>query len=258
MPRTTDYDSISSQYDRRYQGQEYPGTERALVEFIGGDSKLDVLEVGCGTGRWLKVLQERAGFLTGVDLSANMLNRAQSETSEVPLVQGRAEELPYRSRCFDRLLCLNAFHHFAEKPKFLAEACRVLRPPGGLMILGLDPHIGLDRWWVYDYFHETLELDRQRYPSTRVLRADLARFGFLRCETIVAEHLTLQIAARIAIERGLLDKSYTSQLTILSVQEYQEGRARLTQAIDAEKAKGKDLMLDADLRLYATIGWLSE
>src|SRR5262245_22692722 len=140
MTRTTDYDSVSSQYDRRYQEQEYPGTERALFEFLGGDGKLDVLEVGCGTGHWLKVLKDRVGFLTGVDLSANMLKRAQSETSEVPLVQGRAEELPYRPRCFDRLFCLNAFHHFAEKPKFLTEARRVLRPHGGLMILGLDPH----------------------------------------------------------------------------------------------------------------------
>jgi SAM-dependent methyltransferase len=258
MPRVTNYDSISSQYDRRYQGQEYPGTEQALFEFVTSKEKLAALEVGCGTGHWLKVLGGHIGFLTGLDLSANMLQRARQETLDVPLIRGRAEELPYRSRCFERVFCLNAFHHFADKLKFLAEARRVLRPGGGLMIVGLDPHVGLDRWWVYDYFLETLELDRQRYPATQGLRADLAQCGFLGCETRVAEHLTLQIPARAAIERGLLDKSYTSQLTILSTEEYQDGLNRLNRAIDAEKTRGMDLMLTADVRLYATIGWLGE
>jgi len=121
MSRVTNYDAISSQYDRRYQEQEYPGVERALFEFIGSDEQLAALEVGCGTGHWLKVFGNHVGFLTGIDLSANMLQRAQYEAPDVPLIQGRAEALPYRSRCFDRLLCINAFHHFADKPKFLAE-----------------------------------------------------------------------------------------------------------------------------------------
>ncbi|MGE0685081.1 MAG: class I SAM-dependent methyltransferase [Candidatus Binatia bacterium] len=258
MSRVTDYDSISSQYDRRYQGQGYPGVEQALFEFLSSEEQLAALEVGCGTGHWLKVLEGRIGFLVGFDLSANMLNRAQSEMSAVPLVRGRAEELPYRACCFDRLFCLNAFHHFAEKDKFLTEARRVLCPHGGLMILGLDPHSALDRWWVYDYFHETLELDKERYPSTQKLRADMAHCGFLQCETLVAEHLTLQMSAHTAIARGLLDKSYTSQLTILSTGEYEEGFNRVNRAIASEKERGVELMLVADLRLYATIGWLGE
>jgi ubiquinone/menaquinone biosynthesis C-methylase UbiE len=258
MIRTTDYDSISSQYDRRYQGQGYQGTEQTLFKFIGDEGQKRVLEVGCGTGHWLKVLESRAGFLAGFDLSVNMLNRARSAMSAVPLVRGRAEELPYRTHCFDRLFCINAFHHFAEKDKFLTEARRVLRPHGGLMIVGLDPHSGFDRWWIYDYFYETLDLDKQRYPSTGGLRADMDRAGFHRCETNVTEHLVLQMPAHTAIERGLLDQSYTSQLTILSKKEYQAGLDRVTRAINAEKAQGTELVFVADLRLYATVGWLDE
>jgi SAM-dependent methyltransferase len=256
MMRVTDYDSISSQYDRRYQGQEYPGTEQALFAFIGDNHNIDVLEVGCGTGHWLRVLRDRAGFVAGIDLSANMLQRAQDMMPDAPLVRGRAEELPYRSQCFDRLFCLNAFHHFAEKAKFLTEARCVLRSHGGIMIVGLDPHAGIDRWWVYDYFPETVELDRQRYPSAAEIRANMMEVGFSRCETTVAEHLTLQMPARTAIERGLLAQSYTSQLTILSTQEYQDGIGRIAQAIDAEKVRGEELILIGDLRLYATRGWL--
>jgi hypothetical protein len=124
------------------------------------------------------------------------------------------------------------------------------------MILGLDPRAGLDRWWVYDYFHETIELDAQRYPSTSDMRTNMTAAGFLRCETNVAEHLQMQMPARTALERGLLAQSYTSQLTILSPQEYQAGLERITHDINSEKEHGKDLVLLADLRLYATVGWL--
>jgi SAM-dependent methyltransferase len=256
MSRVTDYDSISSQYDQRYQGQGYPGTERTLFKFIGDDGTKRVLEVGCGTGHWLKVFSNRIAFLAGLDLSTNMLQRARESVPEAPLVRGCAETLPYRSQSFDRLFCINAFHHFAEKDKFLTEARRVLRPHGGLMIVGLDPHTGFDRWWVYDYFYETLVLDKQRYPSTAELRADMDRAGFHQCETSVAEHIVVQMPARAAIERGLLDQSYTSQLTILSTEEYQAGLDRVTRAMNLEKAQGAELVLLADLRLYATVGWL--
>ena len=256
MTRVTDYDSISSQYDKRYQGQEYLGIEQALSTFIGDNRNIGMLEVGCGTGHWLSVMRNQARFVIGLDLSTNMLQRAQSATPDTPLVRGRAELLPYRAQSFDRVFCINAFHHFAEKRKFLIEARRVLRPDGGLMIVGLDPHAGLDRWWIYDYFPETVELDRQRYPSTVEIRENIAQVGFSRYETIVAEHLTLQMPAHTALERGLLAQSYTSQLTILSTKEYQEGMARITQAADAAKVAGEELMLVGDLRLYATSGWL--
>jgi ubiquinone/menaquinone biosynthesis C-methylase UbiE len=256
MSRVTDYNSISSQYDVRYQAQEYPGIERALLAFVGDKGAVNIVEVGCGTGHWVKFLSGKVSFLTGLDLSANMLQRAQASAPETPLVRGRAEALPYRTQSLDRVFCINAFHHFAEEAKFLTEARRALRPGGGLMVLGLDPHTGLDRWWVYEYFHETLNLDRQRYPSAGALRADMASAGFRRCETSVAEHLTLQMPAHTALERGLLAQSYTSQLTILSPREYQAGLARITQAMNAEKAQGRDLILIADLRLYATVGWL--
>src|ERR1043166_9498595 len=112
MTRVTNYDSISSQYDRRYQSQQYPGIEQALFTFLGENSNSKVLEVGCGTGHWLKTLGSRTGVLTGLDLSTNMLGHAQIETPETPLVRGSAEAVPYRSHSFDRVFCVNAFHHF--------------------------------------------------------------------------------------------------------------------------------------------------
>jgi hypothetical protein len=59
---------------------------------------------------------------------------------------------------------------------------------------------------------------------------------------------------RAAIEQGHLEKDVTSQLAVLSDQEYQRGVDRIRRALEAAEARGKSLYLSADLRLYATFG----
>src|SRR5215467_889490 len=64
-----------------------------------------------------------------------------------------------RTASLDRIFAINAFHHFVDKRAFAGEARRVLRPAGRLLTIGLDPHTGLDQWWVYDYFPAALAAD---------------------------------------------------------------------------------------------------
>ena len=60
------------------------------------------------------------------------------------------------------------------------------------------------------------------------------------------------------MERGQLDKTFTSQLTILTDEEYQEGINRIRQDIEAAEVRGEQLDLVGDLRLFATIGWVGQ
>lgn len=257
MPRVTDYDSISTAYDRRYAEESYGGIEHALVEFIGGDAAARVLEVGCGSGHWLRVLANRTAFMAGTDLSAGMLAQARRALPDAAIVRGRAEQLAWRSGSFDRVVCINALHHFTDQSCFLREARRVLRRPGGVMTVGLDPHAGRDRWWIYEYFDGSLERDRERYPAAAAVRTVMAGAGFSGCETREVEHLARQMTARAAMDRGYLDRSSTSQLTILSDEEYHRGLDRISADMRAAGARGTALTLHADLHLYATVGWLS-
>jgi SAM-dependent methyltransferase len=156
------YDSIAANYDRRYAINDYSGVEEALADFVGPGFAGRVLEVGCGTGHWLRRLAERGIRVAGVDASHNMLDYAQAQTGGAALARGRAEQLPWANEAFERLFCINALHHFEDKAGFLAEARRVLRPGGQLMTIGLDPHTGVDRWYIYEYFEPVVEIDKRR------------------------------------------------------------------------------------------------
>jgi ubiquinone/menaquinone biosynthesis C-methylase UbiE len=255
--RVTDYDRIADRFDARYTHYSYDGVRQTLFNFLGPQPS-SMLEVGCGTGHWLAAIASARriagdGNAAGVDPSAPMLDRARGAAPSARLVRARAEDLPWRDATFDRVFCVNALHHFADRSRFFAEARRVLKPGGGLLTIGKDPHTDRDVWWVYDYFEETRAIDLQRFARVRTLRGEMALAGFAWTESMEAEHLEAARPAAEALTSGIVDRSFTSQLTVLSDQEFIRGVERVRQANDAA---GGELQLVADFRLYATIGWV--
>ena len=257
--RVTDYDRIADRFDTRYRFYGYDGVRDTLINFLGAPP-CSVLEVGCGTGHWLSAVSE-AGLTPspyGIDPSEPMLAQAAARSATASaarprLARARAEALPFADASFDRLFCVNALHHFTDRATFFAEARRVLRPGGGLLTIGKDPHTDQDDWWVYTYFEETRAIDRARFARVRTLRGEMALAGFAWTESMEADHVEVVRPAAEALANGVVDASFTSQLTVLSAEEFSHGAERLRQANDAA---GGELQLVADFRLYATLGWV--
>lgn len=172
-----------------------------------------------------------------------MLSRSRQAFPPGVLVRAVSEKLPFPQACFDRIFCINSFHHFTQTTTFLSEARRVLRSASGLMIVGLDPHTGLDKWWVYDYFPETLPLDQKRYPPGADIKRDLIRYGLTRCEIKEVEHIEAKMPAQVAVAEGMFGRGFTSQMTILSDGEYEDRLVRLHTGIEATNSAGEDLLV---------------
>ena len=96
--------------------------------------------------------------------------------------------------------------------------------------------------------------DRDRYPAASQIQEWMDGVGFSDCVTREIQHVPVQLAARAALEQGRLDRAATSQLAILTEEQYQHGIDRIRHGIESAEASGRTLHLTADLRLYATIG----
>ena len=235
----------------------YAGVEETLLNFVGSLAAVTahqpaIAEIGCGTGHWLSVLTRSSWRPIGLEPSPAMLEHARTVVPGAPLVRARAEDLPWRDGVFDRIVCVNALHHFTDRTRFFAEALRVIRPGGGLLTVGKDPHAERDSWWVYDYFPETLEIDRYRFAPVRALRGELAKAGFRWAESFESDHIEVAMSAADALAGGVVHRSFTSQLSVLTELELQRGVERIR---DADRKAGGALQLVADFRLFATIGW---
>jgi SAM-dependent methyltransferase len=107
---------------------------RGILTALGPLRGRRVLDVGCGKGRFARVLAARGARVVGLDVSAAMLAAARFETLD--RVQGSARRLPFRDGTFDAAIAVEVFEHF--EPRAVEAACdelrRVLRP-GGLFVL---------------------------------------------------------------------------------------------------------------------------
>lgn len=96
-----------------------------------GDS---VLELGCGYGRIVFELADKAGSITGIDLSADNIEYAKRLNlhAHCTFKQMDAVDLEFEDNCFDSVICLQngicAFH--THKTKLVEEALRVTKPGG--------------------------------------------------------------------------------------------------------------------------------
>src|SRR5215467_4009504 len=77
------------------------------------NASTSVLEVGCGSGRFLKYLSDKAGFLVGVDPS-NAIYAADKligANDKVMLVKASADDLPFANGSFDFVYSIGVLHH---------------------------------------------------------------------------------------------------------------------------------------------------
>lgn len=129
------YDRIAERYDRaeRWERRLFGADARGLVREAQGD----VLELAVGTGRNLELYPPQVR-VTGIELSGGMLERARSRARDlgrdVDLRQGDAQALPFPEAAFDTVVCTFSLCTIPDERRALAEARRVLRP-GGLLLL---------------------------------------------------------------------------------------------------------------------------
>jgi SAM-dependent methyltransferase len=116
-----------------------------------------IVEIGAGTGNFKRWLQARGRSCCTVDiLPGRFVN-----------VQADALCLPFRSTSMDNVVMIDALHHFARPSAFLAEATRILRPGGRLLLV--EPYVS---WWgafVYRYLHhERVDFHfDENHPTTK-------------------------------------------------------------------------------------------
>ena len=130
-------------------------TDEAPVRRIGQllpDRPVTGLDVGCGTGRYSRLLHRLlpdGSRLVGSDVSAAMLAHLQAGNDGgvvvVPLVSA-AEELPLRTASLDLVTAFNCVHHF-DLGRFLTAVARVLQPGGQLFIYTRTPQQNARTIW---------------------------------------------------------------------------------------------------------------
>lgn len=111
-----------------------------LVELAGLTGEELILDVATAVGHTAMALAPGARHVTGIDLTAEMLDEARTLAAKrgitnLTFAEGDAEKIPFPDDRFDVVTCRIAAHHFPEIRRFCQEAYRVLRPGGKLLVV---------------------------------------------------------------------------------------------------------------------------
>lgn len=179
------YDLWAASYDADANpliALEEPHVRAALGDVTG----LDVLELGCGTGRHTAWLLDAGANVTALDFSEGMLETARSKLA------GRGvrwvshdlhQPLPFADRAFDVVLSALVLEHLRDLPAFFEEAQRVLRHDGRAVVSAMHPAMFLRESkarFTHPSSNETLEPGSRSYQLGEVILAALAAGLVLR------------------------------------------------------------------------------
>jgi ubiquinone/menaquinone biosynthesis C-methylase UbiE len=131
------YDRSAGSYDRIISW-----AEKALFggarEWVCSQARGEVLEIAVGTGRNIPFYPKEV-LLTGIELSPKMLDLARRQARKLgrdaDLRVGDAHNLPFSDASFDTVVVTLALCTIPDDRRALAEAARVLRPGGQLLLL---------------------------------------------------------------------------------------------------------------------------
>ncbi len=202
-------DGMPEAYDRFLGPVKFTPYARELAQRVAANAPAAVLEVAAGTGLLTRELVAQGLSVTATDLNAPMVEYGRTQVPEADWSVADALDLPFEDQRFDAIACGFGAMFFPDKQRGFAEARRVLRPDGVLVLSVWD---SIDEVpFTASFYEELVALWPDDPPDffTRVpygyhdetlLREDLAAGGF---EEVVVERVPLTSQAEAAsVARG--------------------------------------------------------
>lgn len=154
VPRFVDADAYADSFSRQRlyvrRHFEHYRNDRSGDEQFGRTTSFNdedlktgfTLEVGCGYGRFVDVVQRRGGRIVGIDLSTHSIELAYDFVGRKPnvhLVQCDLFKLPFRPAFFDRIFSIGVLHHTPDTRRAFAALPPYLEPGGQISIWVYHP-----------------------------------------------------------------------------------------------------------------------
>jgi SAM-dependent methyltransferase len=240
-----DYDSAAEAYGNTRWALPWIVTPLAEA-LVAKGNKLDVLDIGCGTGDYLaalSVLHPDCRF-AGFDLSERMADIARSRCSNAIIRAGDAgRRFPFADATADVMICVNVLHHLTAYEGFFSEVRRIARP-GSSLLVATDSGEDILGRSLAKLFPETVALNLARYPTIDEL-VRLARAGGLVLIDVRGASGELEFDDRFI---ATIEQRGISELRLISEDAYTRGLDRVRDArARGEKWLSRTTVLRFDL-----------
>jgi SAM-dependent methyltransferase len=234
----TDYSRQAQRYDETRSAS--PSVLRPLREALNGAPGRRLADIGGGTGNYALAFRREGWEPVVVDRSAEMLARAAAKGLET--VEADAQRLPFEDDSFDAATMISMLHHVEDRGAALAEARRILRARGRLVLKGFTCEDAATLW-ILEYFPSSRPWMEATHPPLAAILEELPDARLFTVEFHDMEDASLAALSadpeRVleAAQRGAT--SYFERMQRDHPDELRAGLARLCEDIAAGRAPGR-------------------
>jgi malonyl-CoA O-methyltransferase len=194
---STAYARWAPTYPQRPENELMRLEHREVLRLLPPLSGRRLLDLGCGTGRYLiEAAARRAALAVGLDPAPAMLARAAGLGA--PLVAAALPALPFADSSFDAAVCGLVLGHLPELGPALAEVARVLRPGGVAVYSDLHP-AGARHGWRRTF----LAADARTYAVHHVVHAYEAHLAACAAAGLVVDEVAEPRVERVRRWKGV-------------------------------------------------------
>jgi len=175
----TCYEEFAEDYDAWEEIKTVTQTEEKVLSRLMDVVKAqDILDVGCGTGRYTKLFEDLGAHIVGMDLSRKMILIAKTKTKMTSYIVADASHLPFKDNIFHIVLSALVLNHIKNLSLFLTEMLRTCRKGGELIMSSVWREGVFEVKEFPEYFGKNFEFTVQEYLyPPNILCKELSRIG---------------------------------------------------------------------------------
>ncbi len=175
--------------------------DKVMLERIDGRHIQRALDVGCGEGRFCRILGERRIPVTGIDPTRVLLDRAKSLDPDGDYQLARAEKLPFEDDQFDLVVSYLTLVDIDGYEQAIREMARVLIPGGTVLVANLSAMgtAGSSKGWITAPDGELQHWPVDHYLSEYPMRSEWSGISIINWHRPLSAYMKAFLAAGLQL-----------------------------------------------------------
>lgn len=188
----------------------------AILKLLENHNYKNAIDIGCGEGRFCRILSKLGIKPTGIDPTKSLIARARELDKENEYVEAFGEDLPFENNSFDLAIAYLSLIDIRDYKKAIKEMVRVLKPKGDLIIANLTAFntAGAKLGWQKDL------LGNKKYFAFDNYMDESENWEEWHGIKIINYHRPLSSYMQCFLENGLILKHFDEPRAINASEEY--------------------------------------
>ena len=186
----TTYNKLADNYDNSFDGKFTQKFKQLLVENLVLQENNRVLDVACGNGSLLALLNKQkklTGF--GIDISDQMIKNAAISNPDMEFQVAGCEAIPFKNDSMDIITVCAAYHHFPDVKVFAREVKRVLKTNGTIYIA--EVYLNSFLRFICNPFLPFSKAGDVRFYSPNQIAGNFNQIGFVKTDVIISNSVQI-------------------------------------------------------------------